>query len=54
MGGAHRLIDQARVREADPRLHLAGVGIEDVAMAGRRAERRLAVDEMGNVAHGAL
>jgi hypothetical protein len=54
VGGADGLVQQGRVGEADPGLHLAGVGIEDVAMAGRRQEHGLAVDEVGNVAHGAF
>ncbi len=38
-------------RQPDPRLHLAGAGVEDVAERAAALVNRLAVDEMGDVAH---
>jgi len=42
------------VGEADLGLHLAGIGVEYVAAAARRARDLLAADEMADFAHGCL
>src|SRR6185503_14635402 len=49
-----RRLDLGFRRESDPRLHLTGVGIEDVAGASRFALDLVTTDEMANLAHHAL
>ncbi len=52
-GGLHRQVDLGAAGEGDARLHLAGVGVEDLAIAaGRRAVGHPAVDEMAERAQG--
>jgi hypothetical protein len=54
LGIGNGVLDFGMLGERDPGLHLAGVGIEDVAETPGDALDSLAADEMANITHGSI
>jgi len=49
--GLHRLVDLGRCRQLNPRLCLAGIGVEYVAVATRGSGERRAIDVVKDLSH---